>query len=118
MPYLGLLHSELLPYSSQLLTCTSAGDIQTKFWLSLCGVSGSWCIPGLFEPSEHLWQVWGLILNAISPFYHLAGASPLPLDMRHLSSVGSNILLSMVVQQRVEILEFLQEKMSTSLSTL
>ena len=29
-----------------------------------------------------------------------------------------NILLSMVVQQRVEILEFLQEKMSTSLSTL
>ena len=21
-----------------------------------------------FEPSEHLWQVWGLILNAISPF--------------------------------------------------
>ena len=72
----------------------------------------------LFDPSEHLWQVWGLILNAISPFYHLAGASPLPLDMRHLSSVGSNILLSMVVQQRVEILEFLQEKMSTSLSTL
>ena len=22
----------------------------------------------LFEPSEHLWQVWGLILNVISPF--------------------------------------------------
>ena len=21
----------------------------------------------LFEPSEHLWQVWGLILNAILP---------------------------------------------------
>ena len=21
----------------------------------------------LFEPSEHLWQVWGLILNAVSP---------------------------------------------------
>ena len=21
----------------------------------------------LFEPSEHLWYVWGLILNAISP---------------------------------------------------
>ena len=49
---------------SPLLTWTSAGDTQTQFCLSLCGVSGSW---GLFEPSEHLWQVWGLLLNAISP---------------------------------------------------
>ena len=118
MPYPGLLHPELLPRSSQLLTCTSAGDIQTKFWLSLCGVSGSWCIPGFFEPSGHLWRVSGLILNAISPLYHLAGASSLPLDMRYLSSVGSNILLSMVIQKQVEILEFLQEKMRTSPSTL
>ena len=49
------------PCSSPLLTWTSAGDTQTQFCLNLCGVSGSW---GLFE---HLWQVWGLILNAISP---------------------------------------------------
>ena len=28
---------------------------------------GSWCTQGLFEPSEHLWQEWGLILNANSP---------------------------------------------------
>ena len=34
--------------------------------LSLCGVSGSWCTQGLFEPSEHLWQVWGLSLNVTS----------------------------------------------------
>ena len=27
----------------------------------------SWCMQGLFEPFEHLWWVWGLILNAISP---------------------------------------------------
>ena len=33
----------------------------------LCGVSGSWCTQGLFEPSEHLWQLWGLIPNVISP---------------------------------------------------
>ena len=33
----------------------------------LCGVSGSWCAQGLFEPSEHLWQEWGLIVNVISP---------------------------------------------------
>ena len=30
-------------------------------------VFGSWCAEGLFEPSEHLWQVWGLILNMILP---------------------------------------------------
>ena len=24
-------------------------------------------VQGSFEPSEHLWQVWGLILNMISP---------------------------------------------------
>ena len=55
------------PRSSSLLTCTSSGDTQTQFCLSLCGVSGSWCTQGLLEPSEHLWQVWGLILNVISP---------------------------------------------------
>ena len=44
--------------------------------------------------------------------YCLAGASPLPLDVEYLFLVGSNILLSMVVQQRVVILEFSQEKMS------
>ena len=31
------------PCSSPLLTRTSTGDAQTQFWLSLCGVSGSWC---------------------------------------------------------------------------
>ena len=28
---------------------------------------GSWCSQGLYEPSEHLWRLWGLILNVISP---------------------------------------------------
>ena len=35
---------------------------------SVSGVSGSWCTQYLFEPSEHLWQVRGLILNMILPF--------------------------------------------------
>ena len=39
----------------------------TQFCLSLCGVLGTWCAQGMFEPSEHLWQVWGLILNTILP---------------------------------------------------
>ena len=55
------------PHSSPLLMCASSKDTQTQFCLSLCGVSGSWCTQGIFESSEHLWQVWGLILNAISP---------------------------------------------------
>ena len=52
----------------------------------------------LFEPSECLRRVWGLILNVISP-YCLVGASPFPLDIGYLFLVGSNLLLSMVVQQ-------------------
>ena len=52
--------------SSPLLTCASTGDTP-QFWLNLCGMSGSWCAQGMFEPSEHLWQVWSLILNVISP---------------------------------------------------
>ena len=69
----GLCHTQLYytqspcPCNSPLLTHTSAGDTQTPFCLSLCGVFVSWCAQGLFEPFEHLWQVWGLILNMISP---------------------------------------------------
>ena len=51
---------------SQLLTHNSTGDAQTQFCFSLCGVPGSWHAQGLFEPSEHLWQEWGLILKANS----------------------------------------------------
>ena len=29
--------------------------------------SGSWCTQGMFEPSEGLWRVWGLIVNVILP---------------------------------------------------
>ena len=41
----------------------------------------------------------------------------LSLGCGYFSLVGSNILLSMVVQQQVVILEFLQEKMRTRPST-
>ena len=47
----------------------------------------------------------------------LAGASPLSLDVGYLFVVGSNIFQSMVVQQRVVILAFSQEKMSVPPST-
>ena len=67
----------------------------------------------LFEPSEHLWPVWGSILNAILPLLPSCWGFPLPFDVGYLILVGSNILLLMLVQQWVLILEFSQEKMST-----
>ena len=69
----GLCHTHVCftqspcPCGSPLLTCTSTGDTQTQLCLSLCGVTGSWCARGLFEPSEHPWQEQGLILHANSP---------------------------------------------------
>ena len=80
----GLLHLDFCPSSSPLLTHTSAGDTQTVYCLSLCGVSGSWCVQGL---SECLWQVWDLILNAILPLLRLSGASPLSLNLGNLLKV-------------------------------
>ena len=56
------------PCGRPLLTHTSAGDTQ-----ALKGRSGSLSVVSpavhkvLFEPSECLWKVWGLILKVISP---------------------------------------------------
>ena len=64
----GLCHTQVYctqspcPFSSPLLTHAFSGDTQTQFCLSLCGVSGSWSAQGWFEPFEHLWWVWDLIL--------------------------------------------------------
>ena len=68
----GLCHTQVscnqspCPCSHPLLTCTSAGDTQTQFWLNLCGVSGCWCAQSLFELSKCHWCEWSLILNVIS----------------------------------------------------
>ena len=44
MLYPGLLHPEPLPLQQSTADLyTSTGDTQTQFWLSFCGVSGSWC---------------------------------------------------------------------------
>ena len=69
----GLCHTQIFctqspcPWSRPLLTGTLAGGTHTQFWFSLCGVSGTWCTQDLFEPSECVWWVRGLILNVISP---------------------------------------------------
>ena len=55
------------PCSRPLPTCTSTGDAQTQFCLSLCGVPVSWCTQGLLEPSKCFWWEWGLILSVNLP---------------------------------------------------
>ena len=68
----GLCHTQVCctqrpcPCGRPLTIHTSAGDIQT-----LNGRSGSVSVMShgvhkvLFEPSQHLWPIWGLILNTI-----------------------------------------------------
>ena len=104
------------PCGSPLLTRTSTGGTQTQFCLSLCGVSGSWCAQDSFEPSEYLWQVWGLILNVI--WRLLPSCCVFSFALGCPLSFSGGIQHSPVnVQQRVVILEFLQEKLSTCPST-
>ena len=88
MPYPGLLYPEPLPlqqYSADLYLRRRYS--KTVLSQSL-GFFGSWCTHGLFEHSEHLWQIWGLILNWFYPSNCLVGAFPLPLDMGYLLKVA------------------------------
>ena len=117
----GLCHTQVCctqspcPCGRPLLTSTSTGDTQAQFWLSLCEVSGFWGTQGLFEPSEHLWWVWSLNLNMILPLLLSSWGFSFALGHGVSFLVRSNILFSVVVQQRVVILEFSQEKMGTLL---
>ena len=85
---LGSVHPEPLPLRQSTADCPSTGDTQTQFWLSLCGVSGSWCTQDLFEPSEHLWWLWGLILNMILPLLPSFWGFSFALDVEYLLTVS------------------------------
>ena len=101
----GLYHTQVCciqnccPCLRPLLTLTFTGDTQTQFWLSLCGVSGSWCTQGLFELSEHLWQVRVLILNVILPLL------PSCWDIYY----NNNMYQASMVAQMVKYLPTMQE---------
>ena len=95
MPYPGLLYPESLPPRQ----ATADLYLHTQ---TLKGRSGSVSVgsPGvhkvLFEPSEYLWRVWSLIINAISTL--------LPSCWSFSFAVGHGVflcdsLLSMVAQQ-------------------
>ena len=98
----------LVPSTSLFpLSCVSAG---VSLWVL--------CTQGMFEPSECLWQVWGLTLNMILPLLPSCWGFSFALGHGVSFLMGSNILLLIVVQQQVVILEFLQEKMIAHCSTL
>ena len=77
------------------------------------GVLGPGAHKVLFETSECLWWVWGLILNAISPL--LPPCWGLSFAVGHGVSFFGCIQHSPVdgLSKQVVILEFSQEKMST-----
>ena len=87
--------------TADLYLCRRHSNTQRQAWLSLCGVSGSRCAQVLSEPSKHLWQVWGLILDTILPLLSSCWGFSFVLG-RGVSFffflVRSNILLLMVVQ--------------------
>ena len=100
------------------------GDSQSLCWIPRLGfrtfvIVGEllwcYCSPVCGSPT---WQVWDLILLWLRPSYCLAAASSLSLDVGYLFLVGSNILLSIVVQQVIAILVLLPEEISTHPSTL
>ena len=112
----GLLQSDPL---SLWLTCSSAGDTQT-----LKGRSGSVSMgplgPGsqkvLFEPSS----LAGMGCDSKWDFAPPLSSCGFSFALGCLISfyMGSNLLLLMLVHQRVAILEFSQEKISACPSTL
>ena len=86
--------------------------------LSLCGVSGSWCAEGFVWALQASLAGMGFDSRQdFAPPTILLGLLLCPW-MWGIFFGGSNILLLMVVQQRVVILNFLQKEMSTRLSSL
>ena len=116
MPYTGLMHPEPLLPLLPLQQATSGPYLSRRY---LNSVSIGSLSPGvdkiLFEPSKHLWWVLDLILNMISPLLPSCWCFSLALGVGYHFG-GSNIL-SIVAQQRVVILEFLQKKMSACPTT-
>ena len=107
------LHSRPLLLRQETLKHSKAGLAQ-----SLAGSLGPGMHKVLFEPSECLWWIWGLILNTILPHLPSCWGFSFTLGCGVSFLVGSNILLSMVVQQPVAIYEFSQKKMNAHPSTL
>ena len=94
-------------------------NTQRQVWLRLCGISGSWCTQGF------VWALWASLAGMGCDCKHYFSTPNILLGLLLLGHrvfffflVGSNIVLSMVVQKQVVILQFLWKRMSTCPSTL
>ena len=84
------------PHGRPLLTCASTGDTQTlkgRSDLASVGSLGPSTHKVLFEPSKHLWQVWGLILNGTSPLLQSYWGFLLGLHTGDRQMVSTGIIL-------------------------
>ena len=89
MPYPGLLHQNPAPATGH---CWPIPPQETLKYSKACltqSVGSPRAHKVLFEPSEHLWQVWVLILNAISPLLPSFWGFSFVLGMAYLFLVGS-----------------------------
>ena len=83
-------------YGRPLLTHASTGDTQTLKGRSYSvseGPLGPGALKVLFEPSKHLWQVWGLILNGTSPLLQSYWGFLLGLHTGDRQMVSTGIIL-------------------------
>ena len=110
----------LSPWQATAVPCPHkrSSNMHRQVWLSLLWQSlllslGPRAHKVLFVPSKSLWWIWGLILNMTAPtvLFQLL-LCPWTWGI-FFFLVGSSILLSMVVQQLIVILVFLQEKMNS-----
>lgn len=89
------------PYCKPLMACTLRRRSK-RLKARICQVSVKYPGPGatrdFLEPSEHLWQVWGLILNMILPSTVFAESYSSDQTIRISFLIRINILLSMIVQ--------------------
>ena len=84
------------PCSRPLLTHASTRDTQTQFWLSLCGVSASWCTQGFVRTLQEsdspvlckFWWLYGGVKGSLSKRAYAIprSAAPEPLPLRQATA--------------------------------
>ena len=95
--------------------CRRPSNTHRQIWLSLLEESllpspGAWCAQDFVCVLQESLVGMGFYFNMTATFSYGLVFFPLPLNVRYLFLVGSNILLLMTVQKLVAILMSLQEK--------
>ena len=90
------------PCGRPLLTLASARVTQSQVWLSLCGISGSWCTQGFVWTIQDLWWVmlgpllcpwmWGIFVVVVVVVV-VVGIQHFPVDGCLATSCSFGVLL-------------------------